>query len=192
MIERTVRTAAILFVLLIGGCSTSYFPAGSLDPTSSDLDNFVNDWYSAHLSAMSEPVLVPKPDRRTYRFTWLRSFHRPIAIRVDATSEGATLTAVELDGAGGYDPGKELRRIERKLDPGVLTELEALLEHHKFWSLPAREERLGLDGAEWIVEVATDRYHVVVRWSPEEGPVRAIGDYFISLTKWEIGTDELY
>jgi hypothetical protein len=193
MVARHAGIAALLAATLVGACSASHFPSGSLDPGSPDLDGFRSDWYSNHLRAMSEPVLTPREDgRRTYRFTWLRTFHHPIAVRIDATSERATLTAVELDGAGGYDPGQILRRTEFVLDPTAIAQMEAILEQHNFWSLPTSEEAFGLDGAEWIIEAAADKYHVVVRWSPEDGPVRAIGDHFLSLANWEIPPDDVY
>jgi hypothetical protein len=60
----------------------NYFPPGALDPSKADSDNFINGWYSNHLRAMSEPILKPAQGTRTYRFTWLRTFHHPVAVRI--------------------------------------------------------------------------------------------------------------
>ena len=47
-------------------------------------------------------------------------------------------------------------------------------------------------GSEWIIEGVTDRYRVVTRWTPESGPVRAIGEQFLSLTGWKYSQREMY
>ena len=65
-----------------------------------DEDAFRREWYTKHLRAMAEPSLsCGESPSESYRFLWLRTFGRPIAVgsrRVDQT-----LTAVELMGAGG-------------------------------------------------------------------------------------------
>src|SRR5437899_2594377 len=46
------------------------------------LDRSKVEWYSEHLQAMREPPLTRVAgEAEVYRFLWLRSFHRPIAIR---------------------------------------------------------------------------------------------------------------
>jgi hypothetical protein len=50
-----------------------------------------------------------------------------------------------------------------------------LLGQADFWKAPTEEksDAVGEDGAQWIVEGVKDgQYHVVDRWSPEEGPYR--------------------
>src|SRR3954467_6279291 len=87
---------------------TFFFPPGALGDRSPrfDGDQFARNWYSQHLRAMSEPSLSCKePVGTTYRFLWLRTWGAPIAVRVEKTAKGVALNAVELDGAGGYEPG---------------------------------------------------------------------------------------
>jgi hypothetical protein len=44
---------------------------------------------------------------------------------------------------------------------------------------------LGADGAEWLVEGIDQKgYHVVSRWSPEQGEVRRVGLAMLALTGW--------
>jgi hypothetical protein len=189
----SMRLIGILFVLLASACTaTSYFPRGELDPNSTELDSYRSEWYSSHLRAMSEPVLAAPTTTRTYRFTWLRSFHHPIAIRIVSGPGQPKVIAVELDGAGGYDPGKVLRRKEVALSPDEFKQLEEFVHSQDFWSLPSHEKSFGLDGAEWIIEGAADNYHVVVRWSPESGPVRRLGEHFISVAGWKVEPDDFY
>jgi hypothetical protein len=50
------------------------------------------------------------------------------------------------------------------------------IEESKFWELPSIQETLGLDGSQWIIEgIKNGSYHLVDRWSPKDGEVRAIG-----------------
>ena len=170
----------------------NYFPPGALAPSSTDSDSFMNAWFSEHLAAMSEPVLKPINGVRTYRFTWLRTFHHPVAVRIVATDTHVKLFATELDGAGGYDPGKVLRKIERDLTVDQSRKFDDLIQRSGFWSLPSHEKTSGLDGSKWILEGVTDKYHVVVRWMPESGPVREIGEQFLSLAGWRFGSKEFY
>ena len=62
-----------------------HFPAGIFD-ANEGYDKFVNRWYGSHLTALGEPSLYTQRDdasKRIYRFTWLRTFHRPISVRLE-------------------------------------------------------------------------------------------------------------
>jgi hypothetical protein len=143
-------------------------------------DQFVRDWYSRHLRTMSEPSLsCGEPPAEVYRFLWLRTWGHPIAVRLTGVTPGAptppTLSAVELDGAGGYEPGKIARRIDRKLTDAEWGELTSGLKAIDFWGLPTDIGEAGLDGAQWVLEGRRGRqYHVVNRWSPKTGPYREL------------------
>jgi hypothetical protein len=65
---------------------------------------------------MSEPSLsCDRTGAETYRFLWLRTWGHPIAVRIAGLSTGGLISAVELDGAGGYGPGTILRTVNRPL-----------------------------------------------------------------------------
>jgi hypothetical protein len=191
----TIALALLLgtaFSVLAAEAASNMFPAGALDQNSARSDSFRNDWYSRHLRAMSEPVLRPIKGTRSYRFTWLRTFHHPVAVRIVETGGRAELFATELDGAGGYDPGQVLRTKRLTITTDQFEQIENLIRRNGFWSLPSRDDALGFDGSEWIVEGATDEYRVVCRWSPKSGPIRAIGEEFLSLTGWHYKPEESY
>ena len=195
----------MLFALVAGLLSASlpaqtpYFPEKTFgdDPR---LDQFVSGWYSGQLKALKEPSLLElskTPSTESYRFLWLRSFHHPIAIRVDMQANGsATLTTRIASGAGGYPPGKLILRLA----PGILTKDEAqkLISHINasgFWQLPSYErDRAGNDGSEWVVEAAVHgKYHLVSEWSPKNGPIRDLGDMFLfELAKVNVPKNEIY
>lgn len=166
-----------------------FFPPGALG-TEQNTD-FVNDWYSSHLRAMAEPSLWEQREQgraESYRFLWLRTFNRPIAVRVSFSdsADSAVVTVKVLSGAGGYEPGRLVVADTRSLDPTKAEQLRRILDQVDFWSLPTSEENdlLGVDGAQWIVEGLRDgQYHVVDRWSPDDGPVRRLGLSFLELAR---------
>ncbi len=104
-----------------------------------------------YLDAMSEPSLkaIATADRSltVYRVVWLPTFHRPISVRVVKSETGATLHATQLDGAGGYQPGKVSVRKTVELSRGQWDDLSRLVSEARLWSLPsAGVPRLITDG----------------------------------------------
>jgi hypothetical protein len=177
-----------------------YFPAGVLSNNKRG-DQFKSEWYSKQLQALEEPSLWelskgPTPVKESYRFLWLRTFHQPVAIRVDMVENGtARLTVKMANGAGGYAPGKLIQNETLTLTKERTDRFLTLIEKNAFWKLPTLEEsKMGCDGAQWVIEgVKGGTYHLVDRWSPDDGEVRAIGLSMINdLAKLKIPAKELY
>jgi hypothetical protein len=98
-----------------------------------------------------------------------------------------------LDGAGGYAPGKVLKRVERALSPVEREKLMANLSRIDFWRMETNSGGAGLDGAQWIMEGVHDgRYHVVDRWSPESGAYREACLLFVELAGISIPAHRIY
>ncbi|MDR0895721.1 MAG: hypothetical protein LBN06_10560, partial [Prevotellaceae bacterium] len=116
---------------------------------------------------MHEPILYNKPmDKEVIRFTWLRTFHNPIAIRIEKSSQGITMYWKRCDGAGGYEPGKLIANKKKGITEEQWQQLMSLLDKASFWNPVLEEEEIGFDGAQWIVEAAGgDFYHVMHTWS---------------------------
>ncbi len=168
-----------------------YFPVGSLD-SSADLDEFRREWYSKQLYAMQEPSLSQGKARAdvVYRFLWLRSFNHPISVRVEKTGSSVNLHVVELDGAGGYGPGRFLRKTQKALPVADFEKLAARLGKPEFWQQKGPE--IGRDGAEWILESMQDgRYQVADQWSPESGEFRDVCLMFLEFAEF-LPMDHLY
>jgi hypothetical protein len=176
--------------------STRYFPEASLDERK-DLSEFREQWYSKQLTALEEPSLLEVAKDKTaesYRFTWLRTFHHPVSVRLDILGDGSgVLIAKMASGAGGYDPGKVILNEKAKLAKQQIDAFLLQLRKAGFWTLPTMKKEMGDDGAEWILEgVKTGNYHVVDRWSPEKGPVRDVGLYMMHAGKLKISKKEIY
>lgn len=145
---------------------------------------------------MHEPVLFKeKSDREIYRFTWLRTFHNPIAVRIERNGNSFAVTWKLASGQGGYNPGgltiDKTLVIDKEVWDGVINQLDKV----QFWTLSTnKKERSGFDGAQWILEgKVKDRYHVVDRWMPDHSTeFYHICNFLISITDLQISEKEKY
>ena len=198
-----ISAGAIALALLagkLGQDGTAYFPQSLREATVSCafgfrrvgvLDEHRAGWYGQHLRAAGEEPIFGSPTP-ALRFTWLRTFDAPVVVRLDTTAEGAVLmTATELSGHGGYDPGNVARRIERRLSAEESAALARVLEDTDALQQRPRACDLGLDGAQWIFEsTGPGGYRFVDRQSPRDGPVRDLGLHLLTLTGWTY--DQIY
>lgn len=169
-----------------------YFPAGALG----DDAEFEEHWYSGQLAALREQPLCCgyKGSQTVVRFTWLRSFHHPVAIRLFQSGDGGWLLTTKVaSGAGGYEPGHLTTNLTRKLRADEALQILSLVAPAAdLWKLSSHEEDepssdgsivIHADGAQWIVEVWDgNSYRVVDQWSPEDGIIHDLGMRFMALS----------
>lgn len=193
---RTLCLWAVAISLLAIPCYSQFFPKSSLDSRG---DDFKAEWYSAQLKALNEPslfALTKVNDAESYRFLWLRTFHHPVAIRLDRQVDGTwTLTTKVGSGAGGYKPGQLVTDKSRKLTAQEIQAFLAKVQGDQFWSAPNPvNDQAGTDGSQWIIEGAkAGKYHVVDRWMPKNGPARDLGMFLaFDLAKLSIPNGEIY
>ncbi|WP_263379487.1 hypothetical protein [Granulicella paludicola] len=174
---------------------TTYFPPKTFSENR-QLDQLVISSYSRQLAALKEaPLWHVSSNVRTYRFLWLRTFHHPIAVRLDIRPNGAgALTTKITDGAGGYAPGKLITDKTINLSKDDVDTVLDNIQRTKFWSLPTSEKSYGDDGAQWVIEAADGgRYHIVDRWTPTKGPIYDLGKMLaIDLAKINVPANEFY
>jgi len=165
--------------------SARYFPVGVFDKQTVH-GSPRGAWYGRELAAMNEPSLFESRDDKklhAYRFLWLRSFHRPVSVRLSINSGGDGFVVTKMtDGKGGRG-GKLIVDSKINLDRSHIEEVMEKLQALNFWSMQTEEssgtaerrDALGqskatiphVDGAQWILEGAQNgKYHVVDRWSP--------------------------
>ena len=171
--------------------STLYVPTDSTQfyfPNSVfyEFDNFCNKWYSKYLFAMREPVLFSDSSQiEIYRFVWLRTFHNPIAIRIEKQQNIYFLTWKLCNAEGGFEPGQLTIAKQKQIDDITWEEFKTLFNQIDFWSMDTKVETMGNDGARWILEgKVADKYHVVDRWtwSPMCGTYYRCCNFLIGLT----------
>ena len=68
----------------------------------------------------------------SYRFTWLRTFHHPIVIRIENINEEYFLYWKVGKGAGGYKPKGLLKEGKRKITVKEWEVFETLISHEDF------------------------------------------------------------
>jgi hypothetical protein len=175
-----------------------YFPARGL-LVNEGFEPFKSVRYSNQLIALEEPSLWERAKTQkeeSYRFLWLRTFHEPIAIRVDINADRtARLTVKVACGAAGYDPGELTQNRAVTINAEETNRFLNQVQSHNFWSLSSVEQTPeGPDGADWIIEgVKARSYHVVDRWSPQDGDVRAMGLFMVNqLAKIKLPGREVY
>ena len=188
-----------------------YFPPttvtlGSVDCRSKQVeqrplvDDFRDKWYSRHLAAAGEPSLVAQSRQAggeagsVLRFLWLRSFHAPVVIRVEWSADGpARLIAKQLGGAGGYEPGRVAKQIDRRLSAREFGTLRRTLDGTHALRPQIRQCDSGCDGAQWVIEGRRGRdYHFAEAGSPRQGDIRTVGLAMLRLTGWRFPSDEIY
>lgn len=148
------------------------------------------EWFSKHLRSMNESRLTKDQSDEVYRFLWLRSFHHPIAVRISRQDNQYSLSAIELSGAGGYEPGEILKNKSRRLSDAEWLTFTRKLEESCFWKVASQDMNTrGLDGAEWVLEgLKLGRYHVADVWSPSSGSYRDACIYLLRISG--LGIDE--
>lgn len=157
-------------------------------------DEFVVNWYSKHLHAMKEPLLFNKKIKKEiYRFTWLRTFDKPMTFRFEKRNNRYILYWKVLSGAGGYEPGEiEIERLKILTDK-EWTEFTQLIGKANFWKMDLGRSSFGTDGSEWIMEGANQtEYRVVTVCSPNNENYYNACNYLISLTKLKISERKKY
>ena len=171
---------ALLFSFVPSLCAqTDYFPPRAFCAVGET--EHCARWYEPHLRAMREPSLwklSQSQSAEAYRFLWLRTFHHPVSARLQLVGDGSGELIVKvLSGAGGYKPGHLIRDRTVKVDKEGVDHFLELLDKADFWNAPGELENAGgCDGAQWIMEAAKKgSYHVVDRWSPQDGPYRKAG-----------------
>jgi hypothetical protein len=177
--------------------SSFYFPLAGSIKDSNSLDTFTNSWYSKMLFGLHEPILYGSQDTsEVYRFTWLRTFHKPISIRVSNKS-ACVLVLKVADGAGGYDVGKLVQDTTFYISKNEWNEFLLRMGTMNFWNLSSADNsEQGKDGSEWILEgKKNEKYHFVSRWTPNSTrgkEIRDCCDYLIKLSGLVIPDKEMY
>lgn len=181
------------------------FPAGALDDSSVK-------WYSKHLKAMKEENLKDQSATtiEAYRFLWLRTWHHPIAVRLENAGGRYQIVVKQLSGKGGYQPGKLVLDSSRELTRDEWLAVTSRISKCGFWEMPTEEQPYVtsegyhlytniLDGAAWILEgVRGDQYHIVDRQSPDDSEHRKLGNYrevglhILEISGLELKDEEIY
>jgi hypothetical protein len=195
-----MKTALLLPVLYcslalaLARADSPYFPVKA--NAADGITAFEAQWYGKSLQRMNEPRLpasVSDPDAQIYRVMVLPTWGNSIVVRAEKHGKTYRLSARRLDGQAGYDPGRLVESKEVDLDNADSTTLEVLIYNLHFFQMPIRDDVIGFDGSEWILEgVAHGKYHVVARWSATSyGPDKRRLTNFLALYRFLLDKSEL-
>lgn len=176
--------------------NTLYFPASILSDTN-QLDKFSNTWYSKMLFALHEPTLFNNQDTtEAFRFTWLRTFHKPLSIRINKIRGKCVLTLKIAEGSGGYEAGKLIKDTSFFVTMNEWKNIVSKTSAINFWNLKSSVDDGGKDGAEWILEGKNrSKYHFVSRWTPDATRYKEFKDccdYLRQLSGLQLTDKEVY
>ncbi len=186
-----MKISLILIFLVFSNtvyANSKYFPEGTFS-VENESDDSVQNWYSGHLRSMKEEPLIEYSQDVVFRFTWLPTFHPPMAFRLEKNNAGEyVLYSKRTNGAGGYDPGQLNYNTKKVIRESEALELLVKIENEcNFWNLPIVEKQHGFDGSQWIFEYKKlQQYHVVDRWTPENGCMYDVGKKLMKMSKARI------
>jgi hypothetical protein len=169
----TMKAAWIILAASAAGArmAAEYFPPGSLSPHSPESAAHYSVRFGGVLEALQEkPLPRGEAAGATYRYTFMPSFSASIMVRVERAPSGETrLIRKELTPLGEKVTALAGTQT-RRLTDSEWRSIEVLAQGASFWTLPPDTFEMGLDGAQLLLEGAGPRgYHVVHRWSPDDG-----------------------
>ncbi|MGD1214075.1 MAG: hypothetical protein ABR861_03720 [Terriglobales bacterium] len=191
---------ALLFAGSVLCAQEEFFPKNAFE-SDSRADQFMSAWFSDELRILGEPSLFQMskaPFDEEYRFLWLRTFHHPIAIRLELRSDGVgILTTKVASGSAGFPQKKPylIEKVSRPLTREQTQRFLGRLDKLSFWNLRQDvDQRTGNDGSEWIIEgVKGGKYQMLSRWTPIEGAVHELGLTFaFGSAQMSIPKNEVY
>ena len=151
---------------------------------SAEIGKYGACWYTEALDSLREIRLDHPlaPEDTVLRLLWVRTFHPPVAIRLQNIGGGWSASISVSEGQGGYRIGKFRSRQILRLSDGQVDTLLGLLAATPFDPPPATLLG-GSDGAQWVFELVTGpHYRLRDRHSPQPAtPFRALGDWMIGL-----------
>jgi hypothetical protein len=179
--------------------SVSYFPKSIYSEVGNRIDSMSFIWRSQMLRDFNEPKLLSQQqDNSVYRFTWTRSFHEIMIIRMTISGDSGTLlTKTEIRQPIQQNKKKNKVAVDNKVTYQVdslsigqetITQFQTLVSDRGLWEMKNTWDNSVIhDGAGWLLE-ANDKekgYKMLYRHSPgqKEQNFRDICLFLIRLTK---------
>lgn len=152
------------------------------------------EYIKSSLEIMNEPCLYQmaiKDSAEIYRFTWFRSFHNPVCIRLEKRGDIIQLFYKEL-GLGESDEAKLIESKKIVVSISEWSSFIELLNKTEFDNLPKRINTPMCDGASWILEKKTNNQFKVFETNIPKSFFKEACLFLISLSKIEINEGDIY
>jgi hypothetical protein len=184
--------------------SVSYFPKSIYSEVGNRIDSMSFIWRSRMLKEFNEPRLISQQETNSvYRFTWTRSFHEKMVIRLvlstdTDTDTGILITKIEIRQL--IKPSKKKNRAiiddklnyrvdSTKIEKAMIIKFKSLINERGLWIMKNSWHISAIhDGAGWLLEARDQEkgYQMLYRHSPDEqkeANFRSICLFLIQLTR---------
>lgn len=167
-----------------------YFPRGLLS-RQPQLDKSMRSAFAKYLGQVNEPALMnshasdnnsASDTNEVYRFTWLRSFHPKVVIRVWSDNGARMLTVKELVTENENRRAGMTVNHTRHLKQDEWAEFARLFDQACVWTLPSAPEVIANDGAWWVFEAASPGHYQIVNRQVPESSYRELCLYLLKLS----------
>lgn len=152
-------------------------------------------WISTQLAALDEPCLYGQKvaaNDSIYRFTWLRTFHNPIAIRIEKIKNATFIYWTVGKGSGGYEPKGIEKSGKRKVKENDWRTFINLTEELNMEKWPNSVYVPIMDGAYWILEQKTDVNFKAIKTKRGGGCFRECCLFLLKLTNIKVKVEDIY
>lgn len=153
------------------------------------------DWLKTQLTDLKENCLYNleiQPTTVIYRFTWLRSFHNPISIRIEKSNEEILLYWKIGRGSGGYEPQGLKVSGKKKLNFVDWDTFQNLVIKSDLDNLSNEKYVPMTDGATWTFERRTANNYKAhnTNWPNKE--IKDACLFLLKLTNIKVKNDDIY
>ena len=152
-------------------------------------------WLEKQLTDLKENCLFDKElneNTTIYRFTWLRTFDNPIAIRIENTNNEIMLYWKIGRGSGGYEPRGLKKSGKRKLTVNQWKKFLELVEKSNFDKLANKKDIPMMDGATWTLERKTPNEFKAHNTNQPSNEIKSACLFLLDLTNLKIKNDYIY
>jgi len=203
-LKRQIVGLALILInqVCIAQSSPVYIPKEYSDQNHAKVPPHLTDTIVSAFKIMNEPSLWETPQEiQCFRFSWFRTFHEPISIRIEHARNGYLVHSTVLDGEGGFDIGKIKLTKSKPITPAQWSRLLSLAKAASYWELSTDGSTalkggyidVSSDGADWILEgTAGHKYHLVYRHSPGPSKFKSLCLYMLQISGLKVNPNEIY
>lgn len=161
-----------------------------------DMKMYSSQGISNFLQKIEEPCLYKNDDikntQSVFRFTWLRTFHNPVCLRLENNGDTHMLHWKLLDGAGGYEHGKVSVSKSKRISSKKYEEFIRLFQKTNLNDLPNTVYYPSTDGASWTLEYKTSNSFKAHDTNTPSDAIIECCSYLLKLTNLKIKEEDIY
>lgn len=150
---------------------------------------------SLFMNSADEPCLYNReasPGYIGFRFTWMRSFHSPVIIRLEKIDNKYVLNWKVGKGQGGYSPKGVQKSGRREINHKEWAGFVRLFNKMKFDSMPNYSNLMMTDGASWVLERKSGEKYKAHNTNWPSKKLKESCLYLLKLTSIKVEEEDVY